>query len=43
MDNENEIYIRIPVLPLTLSMVIFGTIGIFRRLIPLSSDVLAFP
>ena len=27
---------------LTLSMVIFGTIGIFRRFIPLPSDVLAF-
>ena len=27
---------------LTLSMIIFGTIGIFRRMIPLPSDVLAF-
>ena len=31
-----------PVYKLTLSMVIFGTIGIFRRFIPLPSDVLAF-
>lgn len=33
---------RLSVLALVLSMVIFGTIGIFRRAIPLPSEVLAF-
>ena len=33
---------RLSVLALVISMVIFGTIGIFRRAIPLPSEVLAF-
>ena len=31
-----------PLAVMTLSMIIFGTIGVFRRFIPLPSDVLAF-
>ncbi|MDO5133598.1 MAG: DMT family transporter [Eubacteriales bacterium] len=42
MDHRNVSSSRRPVYVLTLSMVIFGTIGIFRRSIPLPSDVLAF-
>lgn len=41
MNNSSEIPSR-SLLPLVISMVIFGTIGLVRRSIPLPSDVIAF-
>lgn len=48
MNNQTKSYgqtnlqNRRPLCALTLSMVIFGTVGLFRRLIDLPSDVIAF-